>query len=243
MSDFSQAGVRNLLLRAMAPEAFEYLRPEMKFADLPLKHELVAPHIASETVCFIEAGLGSVVVASADNEVVEVGHVGYEGMAGAHVLLRVNDTPCRTFMQVAGSGVTVPIERLEAMIAKMPEVSDLLLRYAHTCHLQLAHSALANSRYNMHERLARWLLMSHDRLEGDNLPLTHEFLSLMMGVRRSGVTQELHVIEGVGAIKARRGNIQVVDREKLEQIAGGSYGVPEHEYERFIGLPIRRTSD
>lgn len=240
MPDFTQTTVRNLLLRAIPQRAFEYLRPHMQLIDLPLKYELVTADEPTDTVCFLETGLGSVIATSSDDEAVEVGHVGFEGMSGAHVLLRVDRTPCRTFVQVAGEGIAVPVGSLYSLIEEMPEVGDLLLRYAHTCHLQLAHSALANSRYNMHERLARWLLMSHDRLQGDNLALTHEFLSLMMGVRRSGVTHELHVIEGLKAIRATRGNIRVIDREKLEEIAGGCYGVPESEYERLVGLPIRR---
>ena len=243
MSDFSQAGVRNLLLRVLSREAFEYLRPEMRRVELPVKFQLVAPNTPVETVVFIEEGLGSVVAASADDEVVEVGHIGYEGMSGAHALLRVDSTPCRTFMQVGGTGISLPIDVLTSVTSKMSDVNELFLRYTHTSHVQLAHTALANARYNMHERLARWLLMVHDRVQGDSLPLTHEFLSLMMGVRRSGVTQELHVLEGLSAIKATRGNIRVTDRAKLEEIAGGSYGVPEEEYERLVGLPIRRRHD
>jgi hypothetical protein len=93
----------------------------------------------------------------------------------------------------------------------------------------------------MPERLARWLLMCHDRLQTDDLPLTHEFLSIMLGVRRSGVTNEIHILEGIHAIKATRGNIRIVDRQKLEDVAGGSYGIPEDEYEQYIGFPIRRA--
>ena len=96
-------------------------------------------------------------------------------------------------------------------------------------------------RGNTSKPLARWLLMCHDRLQDNNLPLTHEFLALMLGVRRSGVTNEIHVIEGVHAIKATRGNIKILDRAKLEDMAGGSYGIPEREYERHIGFPIRRS--
>lgn len=127
------------------------------------------------------------------------------------------------------------------MVEQVPAANDLLLRYVHCCELQLAHSALANARYNMPERLARWLLMCHDRLQTDDLPLTHEFLSIMLGVRRSGVTNEIHILEGVHAIKATRGNIKIINRQKLEDIAGGSYGIPEREYEQYIGFPIRKT--
>jgi hypothetical protein len=83
--------------------------------------------------------------------------------------------------------------------------------------------------------------MCHDRLLSDDLPLTHEFLSIMLGVRRSGVTNEIHILEGLHAIKATRGNVRIVDRRKLEEISGGSYGIPEREYEQYIGFPIRRV--
>ncbi len=94
----------------------------------------------------------------------------------------------------------------------------------HCCDIQLAQSALANGRYNMHERLARWLLMCHDRLIGNDLALTHEFLAL-----------------GMRAIRATRGNVRIIDREKLEEIAAGCYGVPEREYERLVGLMTQRA--
>jgi DNA-binding transcriptional regulator YhcF (GntR family) len=83
--------------------------------------------------------------------------------------------------------------------------------------------------------LARWILMSHDRLDGDDVPLTHEFLALMLGVRRAGVTVTLHILEGERMIKATRGHIRVIDHAKLEAAAKDSYGLPEAEYERVIG--------
>jgi CRP-like cAMP-binding protein len=163
-----------------------------------------------------------------------VGHIGYEGMSGTHLLLKTRRTPNKTFMQVAGSGLALPADALEQVLLQHPEAFGLLLRYVQSCEMQLAHSALANARYEMPQRLARWLLMCHDRLRVADLPLTHEFLSLMLGARRSGVTDQIHVIEGLGIIKATRGNIRVVDRAKLEELAGGSYGIPEREYERLI---------
>jgi CRP-like cAMP-binding protein len=137
-------------------------------------------------------------------------------------------------MQVAGSGLSIPAELLERVLRQHPEDSDLLLRYVQSCELQLAHSALANARYEMPQRLARWLLMSHDRIRVSDLPLTHEFLSVMLGVRRPGVTDQVHILEGSGIIKATRGNIRILDRARLEELAGGSYGIPEREYERLV---------
>ncbi|AIC31447.1 helix-turn-helix domain-containing protein (plasmid) [Rhizobium etli bv. mimosae str. IE4771] len=103
----------------------------------------------------------------------------------------------------------------------------------YTRELQLAHSALAAAKYSMHQRLARWLLMCHDRLAGD-VPVTHEFLAAMLGVRRSGITEHLHVLEGIHAIKSTRGNVRILDRRALIEVAGGCYGGPEAEYERLI---------
>ncbi|MBY5461585.1 Crp/Fnr family transcriptional regulator [Rhizobium leguminosarum] len=241
MPAFDQRNVRNLLLKALPTNAFDLLTADAETVHLPTRHVLVESDQPNEHVCFIEEGLASMVATSAEDEAVEVGHVGYEGMVGAHVVLKTDTTPNRTFLQVAGSGLLVAVETLKRVSAEFPAVNDLLLNYVHCCEIQLSQSALANGRYNMHERLARWLLMCHDRLVGNDLPLTHEFLSLMLGVRRSGVTNELHIIEGIKAIRATRGNVRIIDRAKLEEIAAGSYGIPEREYERLIGQRIRRS--
>ncbi|WP_087005642.1 Crp/Fnr family transcriptional regulator [Rhizobium sullae] len=239
MSPFNQSTVRNRLLRVLSLESFEALRPAMEAVDLPIRYVLTEANEPSSYVYFIEDGLASIVATSVDDEKVEVGHVGREGLGGYHVLLMADSTPHRTFMQVAGSGIAVPVDLLLQVVDRDKPTRDLLLRYVHSAEVQLAHSALANGRYNIQERLARWLLMSHDRLGRADLPLTHEFLALMLGVRRSGVTNELHILEGIHAIIATRGNVRVLSREKLEEIAGGCYGLPEAEYERLIGIPIK----
>lgn len=239
MSSPNQTDVLNTLLRTLPAMVFIQLSPSMKTVDLPLRHPLVETDIKTTDIFFIERGLGSIVATSADDEYIEVGHIGREGMSGTHLLLKVDRTPTKTFMQVAGEGIVVPAADFFAVLEAHPAVRDLFLRYVHCCELQLAQSALANARYSVHERLARWLLMSHDRLDGDDLPLTHELLAIMLGVRRSGVTDQIHILEGSGAIKATRGNVRVLDRSKLEDIAAGSYGVPEREYQRLIGHPVR----
>ncbi|RWY77904.1 Crp/Fnr family transcriptional regulator, partial [Rhizobium leguminosarum] len=125
MSDFSQSTVSNLLLRALPLEAFELLRPGMQQVDLPLKYELVTPDVANDRVCFLERGLGSIVATSSDDEIVEVGHIGYEGMSGAHILLKVPKTPNRTFMQAEGSGISVPTSVFLNMVEQVPAANDL----------------------------------------------------------------------------------------------------------------------
>ncbi len=238
-----QTSFRNRLLTALPPEVFAGLAPFVERIDLPLRHRLVDANVPTTEFVFLESGLGSVVASSNDNESVEVGHVGPEGVSGAHLFLGTDTSPNRTFMQVAGSGARVPAPVLLDLVARSEPVRNFFLGYLHSCEIQMAQSALANARYNMNERLARWLLMCHDRLDGNDLSLTHEFLALMLGVRRSGVTNEIHVLEGLNVIHATRGNVRIIDRGKLEEIAGGCYGVAEAEYERLMGLPIKRVLD
>jgi CRP-like cAMP-binding protein len=237
----TQGRVKNRLLRLLPDEAFRLLAPHLEPIDLPVKRSLVRAREPIEHVCFIENGLASMVAESSDGKSIEIRHIGYEGVAGYPVVLGVDRTPNRTFMQVSGAGIRIATDDFLPVLENHA-ARQLLLRYVHTCELQLAHSALAAAKYNMHQRLARWLLMCHDRLDGNDLPLTHEFLALMLGVRRSGVTDELHVLEGLHAIKATRGNVHILDRSMLIEIAGGCYGVPEEEYERLIGAELQVTN-
>lgn len=231
-----QQNVRNWLLQALDTKAFAYLQPHMKRAELPLRYPLVKPMEKIINVCFIENGLASTVARNPDGAVVEIRHVGREGMTGQAVLLMVDKTPNETFMQVAGSGIFVPADRLMQGMEDGVLPRDLFLNYVHTCDIQVSQSALASGRYTMHQRLARWLLMCHDRLGRDEMPLTHEFLSIMLGVRRAGVTGQLHILEGMHAIKSTRGIVRILSRRKLLEIAGESYGWPEKEYKRLIGI-------
>jgi CRP-like cAMP-binding protein len=230
----SQRTIRNRLLRAISSDDFARLIPHLEPVALRLREVLVVPNQPIQNVYFIEEGLASVVAISADDRI-EVAHVGREGLTGDPVLLGVEQTPNETFIQVAGSALRIGVDDLRAALDTSPALKALLLRWVHVSMIQTAQSALANGRYTIQERLARWLLMCHDRMDGDDLPLTHEFLSLMLGVRRSGVTEALHVLEGVEIVKAGRGTIRVLNRERLEEIAGGCYGLPEAEYNKLIG--------
>jgi CRP-like cAMP-binding protein len=115
-----------------------------------------------------------------------------------------------------------------------PRLREVLLRFVQSFLIQATHTAISNGSARLEERLARWLLMAHDRIESDDLPLVHEFLALMLGVRRPGVTIGIHSLEGAGLIEARRGVIKILDRKGLEDAANASYGVPEAEYRRLM---------
>jgi CRP-like cAMP-binding protein len=112
---------------------------------------------------------------------------------------------------------------------------SLLLKYVQVFMVQTAHTAIANARVNIDKRLARWILMAHDRTRDETLPLTHEFLSLMLGVRRAGVTEALQSLKRRKLIDTARNQIVVRNRKGIEQLAQGSYGVPEREYRRLLG--------
>ncbi|PDT15428.1 CarD family transcriptional regulator [Rhizobium sp. J15] len=237
MARIVQEQTTNRLLRSLSQEAFKVIGPYVVSVDLPVGRPLVEAGKPIDHVCFIESGLASMVVVSSDGNSIEVGQIGFEGLSGYPVLLGVDRTPNRTFMQVAGRGLELSTSRVLAL-QDQPEARLLFLRYIHTRELQLAHSALAAARYSMHQRLARWLLMCHDRLISDDMPLTHDFLALMLGVRRSGVTEHLHVLEGMHAIRSTRGSVRILSRRILIDIAGACYGAPEAEYERLIGAEM-----
>jgi CRP-like cAMP-binding protein len=230
-----QSSVRNRLLAAMSANDYGLLHADLEGVALQVRDVLVEPNKRIKYVHFIEEGLASVIAENSEHEHLEVGHVGCEGLTGTSVINGVDRTPNKTFIQVAGSAFRLPADGLTQAMEDSPSLRALLLRFMQTTLIQLAHSALANGRYSIHERLARWLLMCHDRVDGDNLPLTHEFVSLMLGVRRAGVTEALHVLEGRGLIGVSRGGIIVRDRTKLQDAANGCYGLPEAEYARLIG--------
>jgi len=115
-----------------------------------------------------------------------------------------------------------------------PAIRSLLLKYVQAFMTQAAHTAVANARARIHERLARWILMSHDRVQGNTMTLTHEFLALMLAVRRPGVTQSINALKQQKLISATRGHITVLNRKGLEKVAGDFYGTPEAEYRRLF---------
>lgn len=227
---------RNRLLHAFDLDDLEALLPCLEAVDLELRTVVTEAGKRTGFIHFIESGLASVVVTSLDEqERIEVGHIGREGATGAAACLGMAVPVTTTFMQVGGAAWRLRVADYERLAAGRPGIPALMLRYIYTQEVQVAHSALANARYNMRECLARWLLMSQDRLETDELPLTHEFLSLMLGVRRAGVTGELAILEGMGLVKATRGLIRIRDREGLIEATGGCYGAPEALYEHVIG--------
>jgi CRP-like cAMP-binding protein len=234
MTQPNQSGVHNRLLRTLSPEDFGLLQPHLEHLSVTRGEVLIPPNGPIEHIHFPEHGIGSIVANTNDGRRIEVGIFGRDGMSGTPLLLGTDQTPHETFIQVPGAVLRMGADQLRDAIRQSPSLHGLFLRYVQAFQVQTAYTALSNGGYGIEERLARWLLMCHDRLDGDELPLTHEFLGIMLGVRRSSVTLAIQLLEGAQAIEARRGRLTLVDRAKLEGIAGDSYGPPEAEYERLI---------
>ena len=227
---------QNNLVYTLSSDDRGLIEPNLKPVKLDKEKVLEDPGKPVEFVFFPTSGVGSTVAISESNRRIEVGLFGYEGMSGTAVVLQTDHAPNETFMQIAGEGLSIEACILRELLDQSPSLQRHLLRYVQATLAQVSQTALSNGLARLEERLARWLLMCHDRIQNDEMHLTHEFLSVMLGVRRAGVTVATHMLEGKGLIRARRGRIRILDREGLESEAQYSYGIPEAEYERLIGF-------
>jgi CRP-like cAMP-binding protein len=226
---------RNQLLSAMSVTDLALLRPHLKPIEMAVFKEMERPNRLIDTVYFMEAGIASVVAVQPDETKAEVGLIGREGMSGIAVVLGGEQSPHSTYIQVAGEGLRMPAKELRKAMDASGSLRNLLLKFAQVFMVQTAHTAIANARSHINQRLARWILMAHDRTGATTIPLTHEFLSLMLGVRRAGVTEALQNLKQQKLIDNGRSQIVVLERKGIERLAGSSYGVPEKEYRRLIG--------
>jgi len=231
----TQSFVRNCLLSAIDTAGYAAIGPHLEPVDLPKGTVLIEAGVPFTHVHFFNRGIGSVVISTADSRRVEAGIFGREGLSGFGCLLGADQCPQTTLVQVEGEGYRVSIDALRDACQQSNSLRETLLRFVHVFISQTSFTALSNVNQSVEGRLARWLLMCHDRVTGDDIALTHEFLSIMLAVQRPSVTTALHMIESYGFIKARRGNITIVDRDALIDFADGMYGTPEAEYRRLIG--------
>lgn len=227
----------NRLLANMSDADFGRLSPQMEHVELPRALALAAPGQIADYCYFIESGIGSIVLEFESGvQRAEIGIVGREGMVSTASVLNAPSAPFSIFMQVAGSGYRLNAGLLSSVMVESLTLRNLLTRYAQTMSVQTSYTALVNATQHVDQRLARWILMCHDRVDGDTIILTHEFLAIMLAVRRQSVTEALPLLEGTGLIKAERSRIRVLDRPGLIKFAGDSYGAPEAEYRRLMGF-------
>lgn len=237
MTSPSQHSIRNQLLALLPSKDMATLQPYLRRQSMEQGHVMEAPNEAISHVYFPEPGVVSIVAHAPTGMRLEAGIVGPEGMTGLALLNGADRSPNETFVQIPCRAWCIEAEVLRRVLREHRGIQDHFLLYAQAFAVQMAQSVLANGRCTIGERLARSILMCHDRADREDLPLTHEFLSLMLGVRRAGVTTSLQSLEGSEAILMRRGVVVVRDRAVLLEAAGDSYGVPETEYERLLGSP------
>lgn len=224
----------NVLLQTLNDADKALLKPHLEHVVLEQRDQI---EIANESIpytYFPESGIISV-VAKSGGEQIEAGVIGREGVTGIAVVMGNHRSPNDAYVQVPGAGHRISAPALRVAIEQSATLRRMLQRFAQVFMTQVAQTALANGRSKIEERLARWLLMAHDRIDDAEIRLTHEFIAIMLGVRRPGVTDALNELEGKGLIRSMRGAIRVTNRAGLQHIAGNAYGIPEAEYERLIG--------
>jgi len=227
--------VKNLLLHAMDPWSFSLLAPSLEAVALPAKHVVATAGTKIEWAYFLDDGMLSIVSHHTRQRDVEMGVIGREGMSGVSLVLGDAVASSETNVQIAGHGWRIKAKSLMSAARASPALQDLLLLYARALEIQTSSTIAANARGNIEQRLARWLLMSHDRADSDRLEITHAFLATMLAARRPGVTVALHLLEGRHLVRSLRGQVIILDRAGLEVAANGNYGDAEREYRRLFG--------
>lgn len=222
----------NLLLAALGAPDREALRHRLEAVDLPEGKVLYEPGERLEHAWFPVQGVVSM-VSEMEQGTVEVGTVGCEGMFGTSILLFTRTSTTRVFMQVPGHGWRIGADDLLAAASEIPAFSRLMHRYMQALFEQVAQSAACNRLHTLEERCARWLLMVHDRVGSEVLPLKQSFLADMLGVHRPAVTLAAGALQTAGLIRYSRGKVHVVDRAGLERASCACYGIVRERFARL----------
>jgi CRP-like cAMP-binding protein len=226
---------RNHLLAALPPADIEALLPYLERVQLEQREMLFEPQVRIVHVYFPETAVVSLTTVLRNGSSVEIGTSGREGMAGLPAFLGESAGSMRAFAQIPGAAIRIEAAAFTRLAAAAGPFHELLLRYTHTFLTQVAQTAACNSAHLVEQRCARWLLMTHDRVDGDDFPLTHEFLAFMLGVRRAGVTLAMGGLQDAQLVRYVRGRVTVIDRAGLEITSCECYAVVRAQYERLFG--------
>jgi CRP-like cAMP-binding protein len=227
--------VSSLILLSMSDSDYSSLRPHLEYVSLP--NHLVL-HEAGEKLDFAyfpNRGLISLVVVMKDGRTAEAGIVGNEGFTGTLAAVGLSRDPLHTVVQVTGDGFRVEVGALQNRLESAPQMQRMLGRYAAIRSMQVAQTAACNRLHDIGQRLARWLLMTQDRVDSRSLPITHDFLATMLGTDRPTVSEAAGVLQKKKVIEYTRGAVKIVNRKKLESSACECYGVIQ-QYEGELGL-------
>ena len=230
-----QSAAGNGLLAALPPEDLTRLRPKLQSVELPFDQTLFPADGALDAVLFPESGMVSLLATLDDGEQVEVGIAGREGLIGLPLVFGDDRSLVEARVQLEGTALRLGAAALRAAMDESAALRTLLKRYALALHAQVALTAACNARHAIEQRLARWMLIAHDRADGDEFTMTHEFISMMLGVRRPGVSLAAGVLQKAGLIQYARGRMAVTDRLGLEAASCECYHTSRREFRRLLG--------
>jgi len=228
---------RNRLLQLLPRSDFDELKPHLEAVALEFRLPLCEANEPVRSVYFPVTGVISLVNMMANGSAAEVGTIGNEGLAGLPVILGDEMGPMFAYVQVPGTGLRLRAEILHSALQRSAGVRTVMLHYAHAFFNQVAQSAACNHFHDIEQRCCRWLLMTHDRVQSDQFLLTQEFFGMMLGVQRSSVTLAAHKLKVDGLIEYHRGQVTILDRQKLEHRACECYAVSKWEFDRLLGPP------
>jgi len=223
----------NKILANLPDEEFEQLRPKLRAVSFPIGEILYMPEQKIEHAYFVNRGVVSLLAALEDGATVEAGVIGPEGVAGIAVVLGASSTPNQALTQSDVEASRISAADLVAEFRRSSKLRDSLLRFVHTMFTQVTQTAACNRLHTLDQRLARWLLLTQDRVDGKQFTLTQEFLSRMLGVRRAGVTVAANDLRTSGLIDYHRGDIVIVDRQGLEKVCCECYRIVKQEYDSY----------
>ena len=217
--------IGNLILLALPRKECTLIFSSLEFVRLNLHHVMHEAGEVIKSAYFLNNGMASVLTVLPDGKSVEVGLIGKEGFVGLPVVFGFKTSPLRVVIQADATAYRVDVTTLRKFLPECPELEKRIQRFAMVLAMQSTQLAACNRLHDVEERLARWLMMSHDRIGGETMPLTQEFLGQMLGTRRSSVSMAANSLQKAGMITYTRGNVTIVDKRKLAETACDCYQV------------------
>ena len=231
---------QNDLLAALPEESYERLLPHLEPVSMPLGKVLYESGIQMRHVFFPTTSIVSLLYVMEDGASAEIAIVGHEGVVGISLFMGGESTPSRAVVQSAGEAYRLPGSILKAEFERGGPLQHLLLRYTQALLTQMAQTAVCNRHHTLDQQFCRWLLLSIDRLQSNELVMTQELIANMLGVRREGVTEAAGNVQKAGLIKYQRGHITVLDRPGLEARVCECYAVVKKEFNRLLPETLAR---
>ena len=225
----------NRLLLMLSDNDYERLRPHLSPIVFDYRKSLYEASRPIEHVYFPVDGVASLVITTMDGASAEVGTIGNEGMVGLPVCLGDTEAPSSVYVQVPGTALSMNTGIFRSELQRSPTLKLIMLRYAHAFFNQVAQSVACGHLHKVEQRCCRWLLMTRDRMPSGDFLLTHEFLGMMLGVRRTTVTDVMGSLQKAGLIRYRRGHVNILEQEALRQRACECYEISRLEFDRLLG--------